>query len=75
MAGVMELELCFQCSLINKMLEQLEPAHGLRQIYLCGGFNDELKSVVLTQVTVMDVPALESTQKEAEPVTKPGLHQ
>lgn len=46
--------------------EQLEPALGPTHLYLGGGFKEEMKSVVLTEGSVMDVPALESTQQEAD---------
>ena len=46
--------------------EQLEPGLGPTHLYLGGGFKEEKKSVVLTAGSVMDVPALESTQQEAD---------
>ena len=48
------------------MAQQLEPALGPTHLYLGGGFTEETKSVVLTAGSVMDVPALESTQQEAD---------
>ncbi|KAK1900297.1 Mitochondrial import inner membrane translocase subunit TIM21 [Dissostichus eleginoides] len=52
--------------------EQLEPGLGSTHLYLGGGFKEETKSVVLTAGSVMDVPALESTQQEAD--TRIFLH-
>ncbi len=46
--------------------EQLEPVLGPTHLYLGGGFKEETKSVVLTEGSVMHVPALESTQQEAD---------
>lgn len=46
--------------------EQLKPPIGLTRIYLGGGFKEETKTVVLADGSVRDVPALESTQKEAD---------
>ncbi|KAJ4940066.1 hypothetical protein JOQ06_026376 [Pogonophryne albipinna] len=50
--------------------EQLEPGLGPTHLYLGGGFKEE--TVVLTAWSVMDVPALESTQQEAD--TRIFLH-
>lgn len=44
--------------------EQLEPDLGPTHLYLGGGFKEETKSMVLTEGSVMDVSALESTQQE-----------
>lgn len=52
--------------------EQLEPVLGLTHLYLGGGFKEETKSVVLTEGSVMHVPALESTQQESD--TRVILH-
>ncbi|KAM3603902.1 uncharacterized protein V6R79_003817 [Siganus canaliculatus] len=46
--------------------EKLEPVLGSTHLYLGGGFKEETKSVVLTEGSVMHVPALESTQQEAD---------
>ncbi|KAJ4931779.1 hypothetical protein JOQ06_010219 [Pogonophryne albipinna] len=52
--------------------EQLEPGLGPTHLYLGGGFKEETKSVVLTAWSVMYVPALGSTQQEAD--TRIFLH-
>lgn len=44
--------------------EQLEPALDPAHLYLGGGFKEEMKSMVLTEGSVMDIPALESTRQE-----------
>ena len=46
--------------------EQLGGGHGPTQLYLGGGFKEETKSVMLSGGSVADVPALESTQQEAD---------
>ena len=46
--------------------EQLGGGHGPTQLYLGDGFKEETKSVMLSGGSVADVPALESTQQEAD---------
>ena len=41
-------------------------ALGRTHLYLSGGFKEETKSVVIKEGSVVDVPALESTQHEAD---------
>ena len=52
--------------------EQLGAGHGPTELYLGGGFKEETKSVLLSGGSVTDVPALESTQQEAD--TRVILH-
>ena len=46
--------------------EQLTPTMDLIRLYLGDGFKEEPKSVLVTHVSVTDVPGLESTQQEAD---------
>ena len=46
--------------------EKLRCALGPIQLYLGGGFKEETRSVVIKGASVMNVPALESTQQEAD---------
>ena len=46
--------------------EQLVPALGSVRLYLGDGFKEDTKSVVLADGSITDVPALESTQHEAD---------
>lgn len=52
--------------------EQMEPSMGSTRLYLGGGFNEETKSVLITDGTVTDVADLESTHQEAD--TRVILH-
>ena len=52
--------------------ELLAPTIGSTRLYLGGGFKEETKSVLITEGTVTDVAALESTQQEAD--TRVILH-
>ena len=61
-----------KANLLNFLCEKwcekkhLDPDVGPTHLYLGGGFTEEMKSVVITGESVVDVPALESTQKEAD---------
>ena len=52
--------------------ETLKSALGTTHLYLSGGFKEETRSVVIKEGCVVDVPALESTQQEAD--TRVILH-
>ena len=52
--------------------EQMEPSMGSTRLYLGDGFNEETKSVLITDGTVTDVADLESTHQEAD--TRVILH-
>ncbi|XP_030833483.1 uncharacterized protein LOC105441519 [Strongylocentrotus purpuratus] len=52
--------------------KHLDDNVGPTHLYLGGGFTEETKTVLITRESVMDVPALESTQKEAD--TRVILH-
>ena len=52
--------------------ETLKSALGTTHLYLSGGFKDETRSAVIKEGCVVDVPALESTQQEAD--TRVILH-
>ena len=46
--------------------EQVQSTFGSSQLYLGGGFTEQTKSVMLTAGSVVDIPALESIQQEAD---------
>ena len=46
--------------------EKLQSALGPTHLYLGGGFKEETRSVVIKEGSIEDVPALESTQQEAD---------
>lgn len=61
----------FLCETWSKS-EQLNPALGSTCLYLGGGFNEETKSMLITEGSATDIAALESTQQEAD--TRVMLH-
>ena len=52
--------------------EQQNPALGSTCLYLGGGFNEETKTILITEGATTDIAALESTQQEAD--TRVMLH-
>jgi len=46
--------------------KQLNPALGSTCLYLRGGFNEETKTMLITEGSATDIAALESTQQEAD---------
>ena len=54
--------LIFLCETRSKE-EQLAPTMGLSRLYLCGGFKEESRSVLITQGSVTDVCAVASRRK------------
>jgi len=52
--------------------KQLNPAPGSTCLYLRGGFNEENKTMLITEGSATDIAALESTQQEAD--TRVMLH-